>query len=52
MHWMTRDLVQRHKKVKSNVTAPDVDGYGPMISDSHGVINILSPMGQNLKFYR
>ena len=39
MHVMTFDLVQRQRKVKSNVTAPDVDGYGPMINNSHGVFH-------------
>ena len=39
MHLMTFDLVQGHRKVKSNVTAPEVDGYGPMINNSHGVFH-------------
>ena len=39
MHLMTFDLVQRHRKVKSNVTAPEVDGYVPMINNSHGVFH-------------
>ena len=41
MHLLTFDLVQRQRKVKSNVTAPEVDGYGygPMINNSHGVFH-------------
>ena len=39
MHLMTFDLVQRQRKVKSNVTALEVDGYGPMLSKSHGVFH-------------
>ena len=39
MHLISFDLVQRHRKVKSNVTAPEVDGYGPMINNSHGVFH-------------
>ena len=39
MHLMTFDLVQKPRKVKSNVTAPEVDAYGPMINNSHGVFH-------------
>ena len=39
MHLMTFGLVQRHRNVKSNVTAPEVDGYRPMINNSHGVFH-------------
>ena len=34
---LTFDLVRRQRKVKSSVTAPEVDGYGPMINNGHGV---------------
>ena len=39
MQLMTLILVQRHTMVKSNVTAPEVDGYEPMINNSHGVFH-------------
>ena len=39
IHLMTFDLVQKHRKVKSNVTALEDDGYGPMINNSHGVFH-------------
>ena len=39
IHLMTFDLVQKHEKVKSNVTAPEVDGYGPVINNNHGVFH-------------
>ena len=38
-HLMTFDFVQSHRKVKSNVAAPEVDGYGPMINNSHSVFH-------------
>ena len=48
MHVLTFDLVQRQRKVKSGGTAPEDDGYEPLINNSHGgFINIQSPLGQN-----
>ena len=39
MHLLTFELVQRQRKVKSDVTAPEVDGYGSMINDSYGIFH-------------
>ena len=36
---LTFDTAQRQTKVNSGVTAPGVDGYGPMISNKQGVIH-------------
>ena len=37
---LTFDLVQRQRKVKSTVTVREVDRYGPMINNSHGVFSL------------
>ena len=51
MHWMTFDLVQGHREVKSNLTAPEVDGMDQWsIIAMVSFINIQSPLGQIFKF--
>ena len=48
---MIFDLVQRQRKVKSGVTAPEVDGMDQWsITAMVAFINILSPLGQNFRF--
>ena len=40
MHLLTFDLVHLQRKVKSSGTAPDIDGYGPLIfNDSYGAFH-------------
>ena len=39
MHVLIFDLVQRQRKVKSGGTAPEVDGYGPLINNSYGAFH-------------
>ena len=39
MNLLTFDLVQRQRKVKSGGTAPEVDGYGPLINNRHGAFH-------------
>ena len=39
MHLLTFDLVQTQGKVKSGGTAPEVDGYGPLINSNHGAFH-------------
>ena len=35
MHLLTFDLVQRQRNVKSSDTAPEVDGYVPLINNNY-----------------
>ena len=39
MHLLTFDFVQRQRKVKSGCIAHEVDGYGPLINNSHGAFH-------------
>ena len=39
MNLLNFALVQRQRKVKSGGTAPEVDGYEPLINNSHGAFH-------------